>query len=138
MQRGNESPAQLAKWKAERLKTIKVQRKRANTALPALLKKFPPADQIGPREWKWIENRKPRQDDIVDAEKDLAVDIARYDDLRKRGGDAVSDFDLTISSGHDGVAALAGALKFKVAHISYNRGRLAWLKEKLGVQASIF
>lgn len=126
-----------AKWERDRNKTIKQQRALANAALPELLKNFPPADKIAAREWFPYEKRKPKQSEIADAERALAVDIATYENYRKRGGDAVCDYDLTISSSNDGVAALRGALQLKLNHISYGRGRLAWLHEKLDAQGML-
>ena len=114
------------------------QRHLANEALAGLLVQYPPADKIGPREWSWTEKGKPKPADIEQAHKDLAIDIERYEDLRRRGGDALSVYDLTVSSTNNGPYALAQALRLKVAHISYARGRLSWLENKLGIQKGYF
>lgn len=82
---------------------------------------------------------------IEQAESELERDIERYEDIRKRGDEAMSDYDLRF-----GYTAQSSGLPLKYAHIGYARGKLRILKhwmEKLyrgaaaipqGKQGSLF
>jgi len=61
----------------------------------------------------------------------LCRDLERYDDIRKRGLDAVSDHDLAIAYSGDPLAAVRGSLRLKANHISYDRAAVLWLLAEL-------
>jgi len=62
-------------------------------------------------------------------EQELAQRIIRYNDLRDRGLDAVSDYDLGIVYGGDAVLALRQNLTLSQAHIDYVRRRITVFHE---------
>lgn len=59
------------------------------------------------------------REEIERCRKTLEVDIERYNELRRRGLDAVTHYDIVISSGGNPTNALRTALRLKQAHISY-------------------
>lgn len=109
----------------------------ATAALPEILLEYPPSSEVAARSFKWYDRKKPTAADFEKAKTDLARDIAQYDDYRNRGGECLSHYDITIGA-HGGVAALRQALMLKHAHISWNRGKLLWLEEQLGIQKGLF
>lgn len=102
--------------------------------LAALVAAFPTPEAIAPRRYfdpVWALEKMPALDGDLDrrleilstrhetAQAELAKDLARYQDLLTRKLDALSDYDLTIAYGGQALDALYGALKFKIAHASY-------------------
>lgn len=102
--------------------------------LAALVAAFPAPEAIEPRRYfdpVWALEKMPALDGDLDrrleilstrheaAQTELAKDLARYQDLLSRKLDALSDYDLAIAYGGKALDALYGALKFKIAHASY-------------------
>lgn len=114
------------------------ERKRANEALYDLRDEYPPADCIPARPIPWDSLGKPKAKELDDARRELAADVLQYEEFRRRGGDALSDYDLLVSSGGDGVAALDTALRLKSNHIGYSRSRLAYIEKHHGEQRLLF
>lgn len=95
----------------------------------ALVASFPEPEDIDLRK-EIPTNRKPLPQDLeqrcVSLREEiercrltLEKDIERYNDLRRRGLAAVSQYDIVCSSGGDPLNALRTALRLKNAHISY-------------------
>lgn len=102
--------------------------------LAALVAAFPSPEAITPRRYfdpVWALEKVPTLEGDLDrrleilstrneaALTELARDLARYQDLLTRKLAALSDYDLTIAYGGQALDALYGALKFKIAHASY-------------------
>lgn len=115
---------------------VNSERRKANRVLQLLLKHYPPAEQVEARCFTWSKKSQPTVADLNESKRDLAGDIERYEELRARGGDAVSDFDLTISS-RSGPRGLELALSLKHAHISWNRGKIAYIEKRVSEQLSM-
>lgn len=73
---------------------------------------------------------------IERTEASLASHIERYEDIRKRGDDAMSEYDLNF-----GYTAQSSGLPLKHNHIGYTRGQLRilnhWMKKLYRGAASI-
>lgn len=63
------------------------------------------------------------------AREKLADDVARYNDLRERGVDALSNYDLGIAYSGDAVMGVRQTLRLKEGHILYQRKRIGVLRE---------
>lgn len=63
------------------------------------------------------------------SERDLTADIERYNDLRTRGVDALSDYDIGVAYSGDALMALKQSLRAKQSHILFQRRKLALLGE---------
>ncbi len=63
------------------------------------------------------------------AQQQLSGDIERYNELRTRGLDALSDYDIGVAYSGDALVALRQALRTKEGHILFQRRRLAVLAE---------
>jgi len=61
------------------------------------------------------------------ATQQLSDDIERYNDLRIRGVDALSDYDIGVAYSGDALVALRQTLRTKEGHILFQRRRLAVL-----------
>lgn len=59
----------------------------------------------------------------------LSDDIERYNDLRIRGVDALSNYDISVAYSGDALVALRQTLRAKEGHILFQRRRLAVLAE---------
>jgi len=95
---------------------------------------IPPRDRIGPE--LLMDVRLPLGLDARQAvvraalaswQDRLCRDLERYEDIRTRGLDAVSDHDLAIAYSGDPLAAVRGSLRLKANHISYDRAAVLWL-----------
>lgn len=62
-----------------------------------------------------------RAEAIAQYRANLATDAARYEDIRSRGAEALSRYDVDISASGDADAALRMALSLKFNHVMYNR-----------------
>ncbi|NIF40076.1 hypothetical protein F3J14_04005 [Burkholderia sp. Tr-862] len=100
------------------------------------------------RQWYIDEFRVPRAggerarshlDALADAAKQqLSDDIERYNDLRIRGIDALSNYDIGVAYSGDALVALRQTLRTKEGHILFQRRRLAVLDEvSKAVSASV-
>lgn len=102
--------------------------------LAALVAAFPSPEAIEPRRYfanEWALEKIPslegdldRRLEILSTRREAALaklekDLDRYTDLLTRKLDALSDYDITIAYGGKPLEALYGALKFKIAHASY-------------------
>lgn len=106
----------------------------------ALIRRYPPPDGIGRRQHfdpSWALEKLPREPGvrlaalearIAEQQAKNAADASRYDDIRARGLDAMSDYDITISSGGRPLDALHSALTFKTNHITYGNSMMAALE----------
>ena len=104
---------------------------------------FPDPSMIGCRhhfEPEWVLAKVPQDLDaklsklqylLAQQQAHLASDIARYGELRLRKLDALSDFDVVISSSSDPVGALYTALGLKTAHITYANSSIAAIQAAL-------
>ena len=54
----------------------------------------------------------------------LAADAARYEDIRNRGAEALSRYDVEISASGDADAAVRMAMSLKFNHVMYNLRRI--------------
>ena len=61
---------------------------------------------------------------LAEATGSLADAIARYQDIRARGAEALSHYDRTISSGGRDDMAVATALSLTASHVSWFKGRI--------------
>lgn len=103
-------------------------------ALAALVASYPAAEAITIRSnWQAIDphfgekvpkDRRQRVAYLAEREAQSRGDynrgIARYNDLRTRGPDALSDYDVEISGSRDPMGAVRSALRLTVAHISFD------------------
>lgn len=64
---------------------------------------------------------------IAEQQEKNTADAARYDNIRARGLNALSDYDITISSGCCPLDALQFALTLKANHITYGHSMMAAL-----------
>ncbi len=62
---------------------------------------------------------------------ELQADLARYLDIRSRKLEALSDYDITISSTNNPLGALHMSLSLKCAHISYGNSKLQALEQAI-------
>ena len=65
---------------------------------------------------------------LGEARQSLADAIARYQDIRARGAEALSHYDRTISSGGRDDMAVATALSLTASHVSWFKGRIVELQ----------
>lgn len=63
------------------------------------------------------------------AHETLATDVARYNEVRTRGVDALSNYDLGIAYSGDAVIGVRQTLRLKQGHILYQRKRIGVLRE---------
>lgn len=68
---------------------------------------------------------------LVDAERQLRDDEARYHDLLARGVEALSDYDRDIAYGGNDRLAWASAVALKFNHITNGKGRVLLLRKSL-------
>lgn len=66
---------------------------------------------------------------IEAAVRELASDVARYNDLRTGGVGAISDYDLVVAYSGDALMALRQSLRTKESHILFQRRKLVVLRE---------
>jgi hypothetical protein len=62
-----------------------------------------------------------RAEAIAQYRASLAADAARYEDIRSRGAEALSRYDVEISASGDADGAVRMALSLKFNHVMYNR-----------------
>lgn len=117
------------------MQTAEALRKAADPELlAALVAAFPSPEAIAPRRYfanelaleklPDVHGDLDRRLEILSTRREaalaeLAKDLDRYADLLSRKLDALSDYDITIAHGGKPLEALYGALKFKIAHASY-------------------
>ena len=79
------------------------------------------------------DKRRAKLDELLAAERErLARDEAHYEDIVRRGAEALSRYDREIAYGENHGLARASSLALKFCHISNVRGRIAWIEEQLG------
>lgn len=112
-------------------------------AIAAELARWPNADEIPPRDSighepvlgslpaKLDACKAALHDALAKWQEELRHDIARYEAIRTRGLDEISDFDLSIAYGGDPLAALRGSLRLKTNHVSYHRTAIVLLLSEL-------
>jgi hypothetical protein len=109
-------------------------------AVAAVTAHFPDHTLIGGRQFfdpAWTLEKLPQdldtrllklQDRFAQQHADQALNFSRYDDLRTRGIAALNDYDITIASQGQPVAALYQGLRLKTNHITYSNSALAALE----------
>ena len=118
-----------------------------HVAIRQLLDSFPWGSQVGPRPAGSIsgssagidslpKDASKRLRKLIDSEisyrKSLAASIARHDDVKSRGVDAISDGDLTIAfCGSGPVVACRCTMELLRAHISYYLSVLEILAQEI-------
>ena len=112
-------------------------------AVADLVARFPSPESIGGRRFfdpTWALEKLPSDHQariaaltarIAEQEVHIAGDHARYNDLRARGLAALSDYDITISSGGRPLDALHSALQLKTNHLTYGNSALAAMLAEL-------
>ena len=73
---------------------------------------------------------------LADQTRQLEEDKTKYREVAERGSQALSEYDRTIAYGGDDELAVASTLALKFNHISNGLGRVAWLREKVGIPSS--
>lgn len=111
-------------------------------AVADLVARFPSPESIGGRRLfdpTWALEKLPRdptarltavETRITEQREHNTADHHRYDDLRARGLAALSDYDITISSGGRPLEALHCALQLKTNHITYGHSTLLALESE--------
>lgn len=65
-----------------------------------------------------------------DHSRQLQQDVERYEDVRVRGVEALSRYDVEICAQGDGDAATRTAISLKYNHISYHRLHLEYIRQR--------